>query len=176
MKRTSYVGLVAAALIVAVGLGASVRGQEAVRQDVLGTLLTEVRALRAAIEQMSSASARVQLAMGRLQIQEQRVNALSRQLADARTSLSALERQRIEREAELADLEGVLPDTADDGERLAIRQRIAELKSLLGAGLEGLTRMRAEEAELAGVVAAEQGRWVALNEQLDALDRALRGQ
>ena len=37
-------------------------------------LLTEVRGLRVAMEQMTSAGARVQLALGRLQLQESRLN------------------------------------------------------------------------------------------------------
>ena len=56
---------------------------------------------------MTSASARVQLAVGRLQIQEQRFNTLSRQLFELRQTLSRTEREQSEQESRLADLEGV---------------------------------------------------------------------
>jgi hypothetical protein len=175
-SKVPAIGIVLAVVFAALPFTASVRGQEPRRPDVFDTLLVEVRALRGAIEQMASASARVQLAMGRLQIQEQRVNTLSRQLYDVRQSLAGVERQRIEREAELADLEGVLPTTSDKGERQAIVQRVGELKTILSAGMGGLQRLRSEEAELAGVVSTEQGRWTELNQQLDALDQTLRRQ
>ena len=101
--RSKLVGVLFVVLIGAMAFSGVARGQEP-RQDVLAALLTEVRGLRGAIEQMASSSARVQLAMGRLQIQEQRVNTLSRQLTDVRASLSAAERQQNQLEAQLADL------------------------------------------------------------------------
>jgi len=173
-SSVSAIGVVLAVVFAALVFSASVRGQEPLRQDVLGALLVEVRALRGAIEQMASATGRVQLAMGRLQIQDQRVNTLLRQLYELRQSLAAVERQTIEREAELADLEGVLPGTSDPGERQAIAQRVGELKAILVAGTSGLQRLRSEEAELAGLVSTEQGRWTDLNQQLEVLDQTLR--
>ena len=175
-SNVSAIGVVLAVVFAALVFSASVRGQEPLRQDVLGTLLVEVRALRGAIEHMASANGRVQLAMGRLQIQDQRVNTLLRQLYEVRQSLAAVERQTIEREAELADLEGVLPSTSDPGERQAIAQRVGELKAILAAGTSGLQRLRSEETELAGIVSTEQGRWTDLNQQLEALDQTLRRQ
>ena len=47
-------------------------------------LLAEVRGLRAAIEQMTSSASRVQLALGRLQLQEPRLNAANGRLAGIR--------------------------------------------------------------------------------------------
>src|SRR3954466_4508494 len=51
--------------------------------DVLPTLLTEVRDLRGAMEEMAAAGPRVQLALGRVQLQEQRINTLIRRLDEA---------------------------------------------------------------------------------------------
>jgi chromosome segregation ATPase len=163
-----------AILVIALVQGGSMRGQEPPRQDVLGTLLVEVRALRGAIEQMTSASARVQLAVGRLQIQEQRVNALSRQLSELRQALGAAEQEAVLHEGQVADLEQVLPDTSDPTERQAIAGQITALKKILSSGVAGLQKMRSEEAELAGIVATEQGRWTEINGQLDAIDQTLR--
>jgi hypothetical protein len=171
-------GVVAVAALAAWAFGAvfsaSARGQEPARPDVMGTLLVEVRALRGAIEQLTSASARVQLTVGRLQIQEQRFNTLSRQLFELRQALATTERQRAEQEASLADLESVLPNTSDAGERQAVAERIRDLKGILSAGTGNLQRLRLEETELSGAVAAEQGRWTDLNQQLDAIDQSLR--
>jgi hypothetical protein len=53
---------------IGVGLGVSMAAQ-GTAPDVLGALLTEVRGLRQAMEQMASAGPRAQLALGRLQLQ-----------------------------------------------------------------------------------------------------------
>ncbi len=62
-------------------------------QDVLPALLVEVRGLRAAMEAMASSGPRVQLALGRLQLQEQRVNNLLRRLETARAASRPLSRR-----------------------------------------------------------------------------------
>lgn len=50
------------------------------------------------------------------------------------------------------------------------------MKSVLAAGTGSLQKLRADEAELSSIVAGEQGRWVELNQQLEALDQAFRRQ
>jgi DNA repair exonuclease SbcCD ATPase subunit len=173
-SKISAIGAVVGVVVGALAFGASVRGQEPARQDVMGTLLVEVRALRGAIEQLTSASARVQLAVGRLQIQEQRFNTLSRQLFELRQTLSRTEREQSQQEAQVADLEGILPQTSDPGERQAIAERMREMKGGLAAGRRNLQNLQLEENELSAAVSAEQGRWSDLNQQLDALDQTLR--
>lgn len=172
-SKLSTIG-VAVVVVAAFAFAASVRGQEPVRQDVMGTLLVEVRALRGAIEQMTSATARVQLAVGRLQIQEQRFNTLARQLFELRQTLSRTEREQSEQEGRLADLEGVLQQTSDAGERRAIAEEIPQLRRIVTDGRSNLLKLRADENELSGAVAVEQGRWSDLNQQLDAIDQTLR--
>ena len=173
-SRYSVFGAALSLLGVVAALGTTVRSQEPARQDMTGTLISEMRALRGAIEQMVSASARVQLAIGRLQIQEQRVNTLTRQLADVRATLARAEREMAERQAQLDDLEDVLPTTTDRGERQAIQQQAGQLKALQSAGTPALQKLRTDEAELASLVSGEQGRWSELNQQLDAIDRTLQ--
>ena len=56
--------------------------------ETLAALLVEVRGLRAAMEHMAAAGPRVQLALGRLQLQEQRVNTLVRRLEEVRNNLT----------------------------------------------------------------------------------------
>ena len=96
MRRGMSVFILIAA---GLGVGAALQGglsaqasQASQGQDVLPALLVEVRGLRAAMEQMASAGPRVQLALGRLQLQEQRVNNLLRRLETARGSLAAAQR------------------------------------------------------------------------------------
>src|SRR4051795_1831311 len=80
-----------------VGLAAGPRASGAAEQsrpagpqaDVLPALLVEVRGLRAAMEQMAAAGPRVQLALGRVQLQEQRINTLIRRLDEAHAAVVA---------------------------------------------------------------------------------------
>src|SRR5258707_15707832 len=60
-------------------LVAGLAGQSASTND---PLLAEVRALRAELSQMAGTSIRTQLLVARLTLQEQRINTVSKQLAD----------------------------------------------------------------------------------------------
>ena len=70
------------------------------KDDVLPQLLVEVRGLRAAMEQMASAGPRVELALGRLQLQEQRIanevrrlDALKASIASTQDEIRPLQKQ-----------------------------------------------------------------------------------
>ena len=72
---TSRSWMISAAVAVLIVLATTAGGEtpQQPNQDTLGALLVEVRGLRGAIEQMASVGPRVQLAMGRLQLHEQRL-------------------------------------------------------------------------------------------------------
>jgi len=61
--------------------------------DVLPALLTEVRGLRAAMEQMASDNAHAQLLVGRLHLQEGRIAGMVRRLDTVHDSLSTAKRE-----------------------------------------------------------------------------------
>ena len=63
------------------------RLQAAPPQSAQPDLLTEVRALRVAMEQLASAAPRAQIALGRLQMQEARIATLAQQLGSVRNEL-----------------------------------------------------------------------------------------
>ena len=175
MRRKIFTLLMMAAALMTVAVVAGqARGQVPSGTDLTTALLVEMRGLRAAIEQLASSNARIQLAIGRLQIQEQRVNALLRQQTEVRQRLADAERQQNEAVARLADLQDVVGTIAEPGERHAIAQEIGVLKATVSAGDAALQRMRSEDIELAGLTSTEQGRWAAINQELDSLDQALR--
>lgn len=173
-RNTLTLTFVAAALAVVAMIARPVHGQVPSNGDLTTALLVEVRGLRAAIEQLASSNARIQLAIGRLQIQEQRVNALLRQQIEVRQRLSDAERAQAEGEARLADLVDVVGTISEPGERQAIVQEMGVLKLTVSAGNTTLQKMRSDDADLSGLVSTEQGRWSAINEELDSLNRALR--
>jgi chromosome segregation ATPase len=140
--------------------------------DVLNALLVEVRGLRAAIEQMASASARVQLAMGRLQLNEQRITTYMRRLDDIRDRRPAAELDVQKRQREASEFEesirqmgaSVSPSNAE---------YLKRLKGELADASAYLVRLRTEEAQILRDIATEQDRWAEINRTLEELDRAL---
>jgi hypothetical protein len=81
-------------------------------QDVAAALLTEVRALRTTIAVVAAAGARGQLTLGRLQLQEQRVNALGARLETTREQLAMLQREAALQREECTRLEEALKNPA----------------------------------------------------------------
>lgn len=179
MTRRS-VGMVAAVL-----LGGSIAAAQAPgssNSDIMPALLQEVRGLRAAIEQMTASASRVQLALGRLQLQEQRLNAANGRLADTRNSLDGVQRRVAEHQQQVTELEGMLsgqremPDAripADEMRRALTEQLRGSQRELAMANAE-VQRLTIQESALANDVSAEQARWSDLNQRLEDLERALR--
>src|SRR5829696_2779194 len=95
MYRSQVLGVAAGVLLILAGAAAgrtSVQAQPA-STDVLPALLTEVKGLRAAMEQMAGAGPRVQLSVGRLQLQEGRIAGMIRRLDTVRDTLASSRRE-----------------------------------------------------------------------------------
>src|SRR5215467_6196967 len=128
-----------------------VRAQQAVNgSDVLPALLTEVRGLRAAMEQMASGSTQAQLLVGRLQLQEGRVNGMIRRLDTVHDSLATARR-------EYDQLQGAIKMFGADHDSQAGRPQddkdapegvLAGLKSQVAAAKGNVDRLSAEEMQL----------------------------
>ncbi len=140
----------------------------------LGQLIAEVRALRAEMNQVASASIRMQVLVARLSLQEQRIAALSRQAADLGTQLAAAARERIQVQQRVASFERA---STDADTPLAVRRDLENAlpreKSDLGTRLQREQQLRTQESDLLGAIAAEQGRWQEFNNRLDELERSL---
>jgi chromosome segregation ATPase len=166
----------AAVLMVIVAIGAASAWRPAVAQsqrndDILPALLTEVRGLRAAMEQMASGSTQAQLLVGRLQLQEGRVTSMIRRLDTVRDSLATARREydQVQGALKMLGKEAGPPGAPqDDKENL-----LAGLSSQVAATKANVDRLSAEEMELTADIATEQQRWVAINQRLDDLERTL---
>ena len=171
---------VLALVLVASGAGLSVRTRAAAQatratdQDVLPALLIEVRGLRAAMEQMASAGPQVQLALGRLQLQEQRVNNLLRRIESVQNELAtALQESDRTRQHLTRTTEAVKSGRLAAEEERQEESILPELKATQGRALANVQRLQAEESGLTQELATEQGRWTDINQRLEELERAL---
>jgi hypothetical protein len=148
-------------------------GEAGVPDNVLPALLAEVKGLRAAMEQMSSAGPRVQLFVGRLQLQEARMNGMIRRLDTVRDTLASARR-------ELEGFKNAQKMMEGHGEPQAPGEPKEDWGPILGgmkkqaeAAQANVDRLAAEEAQLTQDLTVEQARWIDINQRLDELERAL---
>lgn len=145
-------------------------------QDVLPALLAEVRGLRAAMEQMASAGTRVQLALGRLQLQEQRVNNLLRRMESLRAQLAGTQQNEERIRQDAARMEEFLKradsqDRPDD--RRAAERQLRDLKDDHARVAADVQRLQVEESGVTQELTMEQGRWSEINQRMEELERTL---
>jgi len=173
MTSARRVGLLAAIFALTAGAAWRPTAAQAVRSDdVLPALLTEVKGLRAAMEQMASGSTQAQLLVGRLQLQEGRVTSMIRRLDTVRDNAATARREYQQIEGALQMLQhddepgGGMPEHDKDNV-------LSGLKSQVAAAKANVDRLSAEEMQLTGDIAVEQQRWTAINQRLDELERTL---
>jgi hypothetical protein len=176
MTRAKSIGWIAGGAVLAVfALRATIFGQAVdSNKDTLDQLLVEVRGLRAAMEQMASAGPQVQLALGRLQLQEQRVNTMVRRADEARTNLANVQNEVAKFQESLRDRQQALErNTVPPEARNDIEAEIKAMKQQLSRLNVDAQRLQTEEAEATMQLTAEQARWVDINQRLEELERSL---
>jgi chromosome segregation ATPase len=174
-RRARWALLTVAFVTVAGASGVVARQAQAARdQDVLQALLVEVRGLRTAIERMVSVGPRVQLALGRLQLQEQRVNTLLRRHDELTQNIESDQAQVARMTDGLSRLEDEQRRVTDTARRDDLEAEMKSVKAMVAQTNAQLQRLQAEEATLAAQIATEQGRWMDISSQLDALERTLQ--
>jgi len=156
----------------ALGVSAKAETTQA-NQDTLSALLTEVRGLRAAIEQMASSGPRVQLSVGRLQLQEQRVNTLLRRVDSRREAIAIAQKEGAQIQERLAHFQEALDRGTRPDDRAEIESQIGSDKRRLASRMSEIHRLQAEEMDVMSQVSAEQARWTDINQRLEDLEAAL---
>jgi hypothetical protein len=173
MERSSISWIVGAAVFAVFALRTPVAGQTA-NQDTLAALLVEVRGLRAAMEQMASAGPRVQLAFGRLQLQEQRVNTMVRRADGIHDAVVAAQKRVSVLKDRVADMQrGLESNTVDPKLRSDIESELPHTKRELARAVADSQQLQTEEMDAANQLANEQARWAEINQRLEDLERAL---
>jgi chromosome segregation ATPase len=166
--------IVAASLVTFLAVRTPAAGQATGGADTLSALLLEVHDLRVAMEQMASAGPRVQLAIGRLQLQEQRVNTMVRRADTLHESVASQQKELAEIQDRIGGSQRALEgNSLPLEERHAVELALEHEKTLRVRLAQELQRLQAEEADAASQVANEQARWVEINQRLEELERAL---
>ncbi len=142
--------------------------------DAMQALLSEVHQLRQAIESMTVASQRVQIAVAALQLQDGIVTRSAARLDDAqkRCRQAESERQRITQNIQRMEttLSGA---TIPDSERQRFRAVQGETKAELDARTANLQACQAAESEAAGQLRNDRAKLAELQERIDRLDKVL---
>jgi hypothetical protein len=187
MYRSHVLGTAAAVLLIVSGAAVgrnSVQAQPAaaaerrsgeagVSENVLPALLAEVKGLRAAMEQMAGAGPRVQLSVGRLQLQEGRIAGMIRRLDTVRDNLG---NARLVLD-QLKGTQKMMAGGEEPQERGDSKEGLGPIlegfKKQVAAAQANVNRLAAEEQQLTQDLTAEQARWIDINQRLDELERAL---
>jgi hypothetical protein len=168
----------AASAVVALGIVAGVSGQvaqpPATGRSQMDELLSEVRAIRADLDRAAAASLRGQLLAMRLQLQEQRIAAIARQLSDVRERLRANAGLRAAMAGPLKMLLGNAKE-ASESEKGGMDMLLGPLKQQLAGLDKSDAELRLEETELTAQLHDEQNRWTMFNGQVEELERASSG-
>jgi chromosome segregation ATPase len=137
-------------------------------------LLSEVRLLRQAIESLAGTNARVQIVFGRLQLQEQRMQAAAARLEMTRMPLLGLNQRATEPADRYKEIEEAIAENRGKPEQIeAMRDGLRGLRREIDQIEAERARLQLAEADAASALNLEQGRWSDLNRQLEDLERTL---
>ena len=153
-------------------LAAGTAGQSVTTSD---PLLAEVKALRAELNQAAGTSIRTQLLVARLQLQEQRINTIAKQLSDVQAQRTSNDFGVAQMTARIKQLEessreGSMPADARKG----LEQEAQSLKAPMNQMRQRSQELSTQESALSGQLASEQSRWMDFNGRLDEIEREIR--
>ena len=155
-----------------IALVAGVAGQNTSSSD---PLLAEVRALRTELNQAAGTSIRTQLLVARLQLQEQRITVIAKQLADVHVMCTSNDAGVSQMSARLKQLDEASrnPSTPADARQQTERE-VEAMKGPAAMMRQRSAELNAQESQLSGQLASEQSRWTDFNSRLDDIEREIR--
>ena len=171
MRSTWMSGAVLAAGLAAglVLTTAAVMSAQAPAPPPRDELAAEIRALRQELNERLEANIRAQLMVARLQLQEQRITTVIRQLQEVNDRLR-------ENQQTKAQIEGALKMFSSMGGADPAKEEDGFMMGPLKAQMKGVTELETElklqQTQLTAAIAEEQGRWNTFNARLDELERA----
>ena len=137
------------------------------KSSSLDDVVAEVRALREDVRRTAESSLRAQLLVARLQVEEQRIEGLAKQLSDTEEHMRGLESARNPMMAEMLKNFEAEPRDPNQPDFLAgVRAQLEKIQN-------GDPVLMERQATLSRMLAEEQARWVAFNAQLEALEKTV---
>jgi chromosome segregation ATPase len=142
--------------------------------DTTQALLTEVRELRVAIEGMTVASQRVQIALYALQMQDAAVARAEQRVDAARSKCTSIDenRRRMTQTIQQAEAASVAPGNEEAATK-QFKDRLAEMKANLDIVNSEAEGCQAAEAEASNRLQAERSRLTELQDRIGQMDKAL---
>ena len=159
MKARLLIG----AVLLGSGTLAGGQTQAPSRAATLDDVVAEVRALRSEVQ----AGVRAQLLVARLQVQEQRIAGIARDLAETEKQIRDLE------EARNPFLEQLLAKMAEDPPKPGEPDLFGGMRAQFEKIQNGDPVLKERQVSLSRLLSEEQARWTAFNAQLEALEREL---
>jgi DNA repair exonuclease SbcCD ATPase subunit len=156
-----------------VGVAGSAAGQQrtppTAAPATMDDVLNELRAVRTELRESSAATLRVQLLVARLQLQEQRINTVWRQLSEVEDKLQANEKNRAAPE-QILKMMGLEPGAEPPKEMASL---VEMFKNQMAVSEKADSDLKLRQTELMQLMTQEQSRWTAFNAQLETLEQAL---
>jgi len=171
-RRSAVVASVCIAIALAAALTRGA-GAQTPSADPMTALLSEVHALRVAMEQSASIAPRVQLTLARLNIEEQRITQLAAQLDQVRRELTGTELAVKRTADQIVDLEKDVQTAPDEKTRKDLEYMQTQAKREQSRQAIQLQQVRTRESDAMQLLGTEQARWIDLNARLDELERIL---
>ncbi len=167
-----WVGLIAIALGLHGWVGTRAQGVTQVPSASIAELISEVKLMRAALQEMAKDQSQLQVLGAQIAAQQGRVAQASASLEAASAQLTASTARAKEAARELAGAQAALLRTTDIAQRTPIEQRIAGLKQLVGDLSAAESDLQARVFRLQSALSQEEQRWQQLSSRLDTLARS----
>lgn len=170
----SAVSAVAALLVALTTSQATPREAPSGASAADAAIVRELRALRESVERFMTANVRVQLLMGRLQLQEARIQTIARQATDLDAQVVQLTRERDEVTRQQSAMQRMSKQAPDAEEREEFRRQAVGFGEQLKHIEARLAVVGADLTAVQQALATEQNRWGEFNGRLEELERELR--
>lgn len=142
-------------------------------QQVLQSLLTEVRQLRLTLQRTNLSMFRAQIMIERLRMQQQRVDELTQQLEENQNELTGSGLTRSQLADRSQDLESQIKAEQDAIRRAQLEAQLKELKYVVAQQTEQEVQLRARQTQLTAQLQTERSKLDEIDSRLDALEREL---
>jgi len=146
------------------GLGPASGGQ-------MAELISEVKLMRAALQEMASGQSQMQALGIQLNAQQARITQVSASLDAANARLADVVSRAKEARRDLAADQTLVARTPDPNQRATLQQRITDLRQLSSELASEESQLRSYVSRLTSTLASEEQRWTVLSGRLDALAR-----